>query len=516
MENTTSVSPKIVERKKDDVLDLIKSIKSPKTIILDFDETLLLRNSTEEYLDSLRPRILGTLLLKILDKSKLWQWLPARFSTRKSRDWMRVVLATVFFPWTYVLWQFKASKLAQAHANTELIEAVNRNPNLKPLVASLGFGFIIRPILNQIPISASDLVACRFWQGMGDRQLGKEELISNHVKSMKLETSILVTDSLDDKSLLTIVELPLLTKWPLAKYEPAMKNAMSKVYIPFFYLDRIKRPGEYMIRNKLITHHLVPLCLALSWTSTMPAIHALGMAFMVGSFWCIYELGYYENDQVAEKYEQDPHLSDTYYKSLYTMSVWQAWSWSILLSAVGIILIGISDNSFLDFYHLHNSVISTQIDRQAAFLREGAWVVGLMLLRATYWIYNHVDKASRTWFYPILQICKYLSFTVVTKSNYVGFALLFGLLLSDWIPYLIYRFGDRTIYKSFPKRMFRCVCFLLVAISMSVGTQSTQILFSWQFLVILAIYAYQSKNQIAESIRKGHPIWQTIPVKTES
>ena len=42
-------------------------------IILDFDETLLLRNSTAEYINNLRPRFLGfclIILLKIIYRNK--------------------------------------------------------------------------------------------------------------------------------------------------------------------------------------------------------------------------------------------------------------------------------------------------------------------------------------------------------------------------------------------------------------------------------------------------------------
>lgn len=46
-----------------EVTKLVETASSNSLIILDFDETLLLRNSTAEYLNSLRPRIIGLLLL---------------------------------------------------------------------------------------------------------------------------------------------------------------------------------------------------------------------------------------------------------------------------------------------------------------------------------------------------------------------------------------------------------------------------------------------------------------------
>ena len=39
----------------------------PGLIVVDFDETLFLRNSTEEFLDSARPALLAAIMLRLLD-----------------------------------------------------------------------------------------------------------------------------------------------------------------------------------------------------------------------------------------------------------------------------------------------------------------------------------------------------------------------------------------------------------------------------------------------------------------
>lgn len=497
------------------VLEFIESVSEKTTIILDFDETLLLRNSTEEYLDSLRPRILGALLLKFLNQLQPWKWLPDAYDAKRSRDWVRVVFATLLFPWNYFLWKFRARKLAIEYTNLELVESINNNSNLQPLVASLGFKFIINPVLRHIDLNISHCIGCRFWYGLQDRSYGKEELIKCQEPSVSISKTIVVTDSLDDQSLLSQVGFPLLTKWSLSKYVVAMSDIMTNYYVPLFYLEKVKRPNEYMIWNKLIVNHLVPLALALSWTSNVPVIHILGLTFLVVSFWCIYEVGYYENDLVAEKFEKDPKLSKTYHKYKNSMSAWQAWVWSIVLSVFGILLLGINDINSWNIMLFEVPEFSIEIDWHTAALRISAWLVGLILLRCSYWLFNHLDKVSRIWIYPVLQICKYLNFAVLTQDSPVGFALLFSLFLSDWIPYLVCRLGNKKIYSTFPKRLFRTACFLIVTVSLAIGAQSLEGILNVQFLVILLFYIYQSKSQIIASLKSAYPIWKDIELENQ-
>ena len=83
-----------------EVTKLVETASSNSLIILDFDETLLLRNSTAEYLNSLRPRIIGLLLLKLLYFLRPWCWLPKPFKGTKVQDWFLVTASTILLPWT--------------------------------------------------------------------------------------------------------------------------------------------------------------------------------------------------------------------------------------------------------------------------------------------------------------------------------------------------------------------------------------------------------------------------------
>ena len=121
-------------------------------IILDLDETLFLRNSTEAYLDAIYPRSLGFFYLLIMKILRPWRWLPAHLREPKlSKDWCFVTVATLLFPWTILVWRWKAKRLAQSYWNQDLVEAIARNPNAKVVVATLGFSWIVNPLLKHLP-----------------------------------------------------------------------------------------------------------------------------------------------------------------------------------------------------------------------------------------------------------------------------------------------------------------------------------------------------------------------------
>ena len=198
-------------------IECIKNAPGNTAIILDFDETLLLRNSTAEYINSLRPRWLGFILFKFISVIKPWVWLPHPFRDCKVRDWFLVVIPTILLPWTLLNWQSKAKQLATEHANTELICAVNNNTEATVIVASLGFRFVIEPILQHLPLKYDLLVSCRFWKA-GDRTKGKLLMMQEVLSESEIKSSILVTDSEDDLPLLQVVEQPCFVIWSLAEY----------------------------------------------------------------------------------------------------------------------------------------------------------------------------------------------------------------------------------------------------------------------------------------------------------
>ncbi|ERT05216.1 hypothetical protein M595_4825 [Lyngbya aestuarii BL J] len=133
------------------------------------------------------------------------------------------------------------------------------------------------------------------------------------------------------------------------------------------------------------------------------------------SFWCIYEVGYIENDRVAERFEKSPVLSETY--SLYRKEIklGQPWIWAGIFAIPGLILLNYSDDCLLSLdlpSPLFSGVINITL-----------WFGFLLLVRTSYWMYNHIDKQTRVGLYLILQIYKTFGFLLITTTNLVGIVL---------------------------------------------------------------------------------------------
>lgn len=97
----------------------------------------------------------------------------------------------------------KAKQLAEHYQNKELIAAVKQNGSSPIIVATLGFNFIVNPILNSLQINCDRLVGCRFWQGARDRCEGKLLMLKKFYRCKKLNLR---------SSLLTLMKICLYCK----------------------------------------------------------------------------------------------------------------------------------------------------------------------------------------------------------------------------------------------------------------------------------------------------------------
>src|ERR1700735_4139967 len=78
----------------DDAIAAIAVHEGP--LLVDLDETLYLRNSTEDFIDCARPGLLALLLLRVLDVLAPWR-LTGGIDTR---DTWRVCAISALLPWT--------------------------------------------------------------------------------------------------------------------------------------------------------------------------------------------------------------------------------------------------------------------------------------------------------------------------------------------------------------------------------------------------------------------------------
>ncbi|GAB4527669.1 MAG: hypothetical protein Tsb0014_08580 [Pleurocapsa sp.] len=481
------------------VIETVKAAKNT-SIIVDFDETIFLRNSTSEYLNSLQPRLLGALVLRLLNHVQPWYWLPAPFKGEKSRDWLLIVTTTLLFPWTMLFWQKKAKKLGEAFGNQELIKVLNNNNSNSIIIATLGFRLIVNPILKNIPLKYDRLIACDFWRGIIDRHRGKLAMTLEALGEKAVSNAIAITDSLEDLPLLKQVSKPLYTIWPQASYTPAMAN----IYLPFLYLEKAKRPGDKYIFKVILGDDLIILLLALNFVTTVPPIgKIIGLILLLFSFWCIYESGYLENDLIAEKFEASPVLSDTYqnYKNL--IKWWHPWLWGLIFAAMGIF----GGQIHLDINHVIKFDTLNYSSGKIFF----NWFCFLIIVRSLFSIYNHLNKASRVWVYLLLQIVRYFGFMLVFSTNVIGTILLVSQTLSRWIPYAIYRYvgGKKDNWPlEFPRHSLRLSIYLFLLIALAFGTPNLSMLRDPQALIITVFCLLRASTQLKRILMEFKPVWQ--------
>ncbi len=480
---------------------LAKSIAqaSPDTsVIVDFDETLFLLNSSAEYLNSLQPRFIAAIILKFLSFTKPWRFLIKSSQDSEVRDWFLILFMTLLFPWNIFLWQKTAKKLAQNYSNNQLITELHKNHNTNIIIATLGFEFVVEPVLKFMSINYNQLISCRFWQGASDRQKGKLAMIQQSIKQEQISTGILITDSLDDEPLLKEVAKPFLITWSRAKYN----SPMADIYFPLYYLEKIKRPGDNYFFKAIILDDLPILFLAFSWLSPQPILNGISILFFVISFWCIYEFGYYENDLVAEKYEDHPRLSKSYQNYKHTVNWWKPWIWALLFATIGIVALEGSQRatSIFDWGWLQNS---TEILNNG-ILPGLYWIGFLLVSRFCFWVYNYVNKKTRIWLYLILQITRYCGFLVVTATNIVGMSALLSHMFTRSISYLMYRYsgGTKQSWPDLPEQFLKLSLFTTMIIGLSIADSDWSILIGWQTLAFVLWFLLRSRKQTLKIIKE--------------
>lgn len=491
--------------RKSEAIKSIKTVAKNTPIIIDFDETLFLRNSTAEYLDSLRPRLIGLLLLKFLYSIQPWNWFPKPFRGSKTRDWFLVVVSTILLPWTFLLWRRKAQKLAEEYGNQELIDAINKNRNASVTVATLGFNFIINPILKFIPIRYDTIIGCRFWQGAKDRRQGKLAMLQKCLSPDAIASATVITDSYEDMPLLQAVAKPCWVIWPEAKYIPPLKD----IYLPFFYLEKVKRVGENYIFKVILWDDVPILFLAFSWQANHPLTHGLGLLSLLISFWCIYEIGYYENDRVAEKYEEKPKLSITYHTYKHVMETRYPWLWAGIFGILGVALLTKGQDITLLF---SLDPYSSKFEAISPILLPSIfWLGFLLLLRFCFWGYNHLNKYTRTWLYLPLQSFRYYGFLAVTATNIVGTSLLSSHILARSMLYIVYRYSGGNVDnwpKQIPEKLLRWSIFMFILGAIVIGSRNFALWENWQTGAIIVWCIFQAKGQILRMLRQVKPVFK--------
>jgi len=402
-------------------------------ILLDFDQTLLLDNSTERYLDSLRPQLLAFLLVAASDWFvRAFAWLGL-CSYNNQRDFVRVLVCTFLMPWNLLWWPTVAANLAIRKMNQLLLDAL---PADKPvIVLSHGFQHIIAPILQAAGLSQAVLIASRtgpYFENL--RISGKLEALKKYAPECDLQTTLFITDSSDDDAVVQAVQISHVVEWCTS-----VAPVFDGYYLPMRYTVEGKYANRRYFTYQIVQEDFALLLLAYSFSGS----YALSLWFLFLSLYAIYEIGYYENDHVAATSETKPVVSDAALK-FSSHPRFKPWIWAFIFGIIGVAFSVSTVSSFL-----------------SGLVSFGGWLTILVGVYITFYVFNRLAPRKRMFIFPLLHILKTFSFILIIPITIIGTLLLAAQVMSISINYIIYRFEGNL--EHFNRQAWRLILFLALA-----------------------------------------------------
>jgi len=440
-------------------------------LLVDLDETLYLRNSTEDFIDCARPGLLAVLLLRVLEVLRPWN-LTGGIATR---DTWRVCAISVAFPWTHRRWRARVQVLSDRYANQEL-RATLKVRSQPPVILTTGFRPIVAPLVAALGFADARLVAMRM-ASFADRRDGKLRLAVRELGADAVSNGLVVTDSVGDLELLDTCARPLRTVWPGAWCRPAL----SQVYIPGEYVSRVKRPGKHYILRGILQEDFAFWLLSSIGLAADPLRHLAGLLLLLLSFWAIYERGYVDNDLIAARHETDPKLSATAGRVQVATPAVQPWIWALLAGAAAVAV-------------LHSDLRSWAVGF-------ACWVTVLAATQACFSLYNRLDKMTRVWLYPLLQFARSAAFVVIVPVLPAGVAALGAHVLSRWVPYQVYRLASKG-WPAVRPELIRAVSFVLLLLLMA-ASLGPSVLLTWSTLALLLWNVFRARRDIHVVVRSA-------------
>jgi hypothetical protein len=406
-------------------------------VFLDFDGTLLKGNSTGLFLASARFPLLLRAALLILDFLAPWRILPASRDRRDAwRDVLRVGAAMTLDPWLLWRWRRDGAAKAAARLDDRLLAATAR---ANVIVVTRGFTDIIRPILAAGG-SPARLVG-NGWLDWRGRDRGKLETLRAVMDDADIARGVLVTDDLTGDADLA-AKAGRTYVWP-----PPIRpgRAGSRRYRPFLYADTVKKgPGH---TGKALFSYALPMAFIGMFDSVFasPADLIL-VALVYASVFCVYEIGYAENDRLATRNEAKPTFPAGYDRWTLDEIARGAWKAAIVALAAGLVVRLAADGS----------------DPAALSRLAAGWIGLLATLRLTYALFNRLGPPHRIGPFFALQGLKFAGPLLVlgAEATTPGALLLLAHCLALTAPYARYRVAGGRYPKEMPTHFLRLAVFV--------------------------------------------------------
>lgn len=219
------------------------------------------------------------------------------------------------------------------------------------------------------------------------------------------------------------------------------------MYWPLTYTIRAKHANKRFISRTFLQEHFA-LWLIAAWPfAPSPLSTSIGLLLLLFSFWCIYELGYVENDLVASAREangKQPVGAHRYKPA----TSWWSWAWAAAAGLVGIALL--SPAPLGDRPPLPDATL---------LARWGGWLAVLLATRVLFHIYNRLPPQHRIPGYLLLQCCKTFAITAVAAVTPLGLMLMGAHVVATTIPYATYRIAGLLHWPETPVGLIRLLTF---------------------------------------------------------
>lgn len=378
-------------RRLEDLCLAIREAPKDAPVEVPFNGGLWRWTAKDSFAETLRPKWLAAPAYFGLNR-----YLPAR---------IQFLVLMLMFPWSLPRWMGLRRQLLQQWVRQPLLEALRQHPGPVRIQSAPGARFFVRALL----------------------------------KVMELEAEIvdLPPDSRGRSAVVGESQ-----SYPLPKMD-APKEALLGVYMPLWYTREIKRPGARYITRGILMDDFAFWLLAAMWVGlplwAIP-LQALALGMLLLAFWCIYEIGYRENDEVAIRYESNPTLSKNIHRANRRPGGWAPWIWAASLGAAATALVEIARE---------------QPTLEHAAMAYGGFMLALIVTRRAFGLFNSLPKTQRVWVFPILHLGRNFSFALVVPISMLGGSLLLANTLARTVPYSIYRITKIKTWQNYPEATLR-------------------------------------------------------------
>lgn len=407
-------------------------------VVLDFDQTLFLDNSTERYLDALRPRLLAFLVVTCCDwLLQCLAWFGALHYNHQ-RDFVRVMACTALMPWNFWLWRRRAQRLVVTSMNYPLLEALP--PGREVIVLSYGFQHIIQPLLQAAGLTEAQMVCSRTGlPPVNLRSRGKCAALAGVLPPQAWEDTVFVTDSEDDAEVIEAIPRSYVVQWGASPVP-----AFTGWYLPLRYTVEAKYPDSRYFTYQIVLEDLAVLWLAyaFSWN----AVFAVWWLFL--SLYTIYEIGHYDNDHLATAYETRPRVSEKAKRHVPLPGA-RPWLWAVLFALIGI---AFARPEYSRLFWAMKWLFLVDL---------ACWLALLGGLFVVFRAFNCRPPEKRLFLFPVLHAFKTFTFVMFLPLKVVGALLLAAQVISISCNYVVYRRGGDTA--RFNRQAVRLALFLVLA-----------------------------------------------------